>query len=40
MVLTIPRYPEPFHGPRMGSSMIDGEDARGGDLSYPITPEK
>ena len=39
MVLTLPRYPDAFHDPRMVPATIDGEDARGGDLSYPITSE-
>jgi hypothetical protein len=33
MVLTLPRYPDACRGPRMVPSTIDGEDARGGDLS-------
>jgi hypothetical protein len=40
MVLTLPRYPDAFHGPRIVPATIDGEDGRGGDLSYPITSEK
>jgi hypothetical protein len=27
MVLTLPRYPDAFHGPRMMPWTIDGEDA-------------
>jgi hypothetical protein len=35
-----PRYSDAFHGPRMVPATIDGEDARGGDPSCPITSEK
>jgi hypothetical protein len=40
MVLTLPRYPDAFHGPRMVPATIDGEDARGGGPLIPITSEK